>query len=130
MLFIDSKINSIGSKVVIIAFLLSGSFHLINPGVFQALIPPILGMQNFWIIPGDPEIFKTSDGTYFMIYGGFEESLGGYLNLAKANSNVPMNSISSELQQPGQLGDMSNLPECKPGEPPTADGKPCRNAGK
>ena len=89
-------------------------------------------------IPGDPEIFKTSDGTYYMIYGGFEESLGGYLNLAKANSNVPMNSISSELQQPGQgqqgqpgqPGDMSNLPECKPGEPPTADGKPCRNAGK
>jgi uncharacterized membrane protein len=29
---------------------LSGSFHLINPGVFQALVPPILGMQNFWII--------------------------------------------------------------------------------
>ena len=89
-------------------------------------------------IPGDPEIFKTSDGTYYMIYGGFEESLGGYLNLAKANSNVPMDSISSEFQQPGQGQqgqpgqpvDMSNLPECKPGEPPNPTGKPCRNAGK
>ena len=89
-------------------------------------------------IPGDPEIFKTSDGTYYMIYGRFEESLGGYLNLAKANSNVPMDSISSEFQQPGQgqqgqpgkPGDMSNLPECKPGEPPNPNGKPCRNTGK
>ena len=50
MIFIDSKINSIGSKVVIIAFLLSGSFHLVSPGTFYALIPPILGMQNFWIV--------------------------------------------------------------------------------
>jgi uncharacterized membrane protein len=40
----------IGTKIIIFIFLLSGSFHLINPGVFQALVPPILGMQNFWII--------------------------------------------------------------------------------
>ena len=40
----------IGTKIIIFIFLLSGSFHLINPGVFQALVPPILGIQNFWII--------------------------------------------------------------------------------
>jgi uncharacterized membrane protein len=40
----------IGTKILIFIFLLSGSFHLINPGVFQALVPPILGIQNFWII--------------------------------------------------------------------------------
>jgi uncharacterized membrane protein len=40
----------IGTKIIIFIFLLSGSFHLINPGVFQALVPPILGMQNIWII--------------------------------------------------------------------------------
>ena len=40
----------IGTNVIIFIFLLSGSFHLINPGVFRALVPPILGTQNFWII--------------------------------------------------------------------------------
>ena len=40
----------IGTNIIIFIFLLSGSFHLINPGVFRALVPPILGMQNFWII--------------------------------------------------------------------------------
>ncbi|MDA2977284.1 MAG: hypothetical protein O3B81_00735, partial [Actinomycetota bacterium] len=40
----------IGSKIIIFIFLLSGSFHLIDPGVFYALIPPILGMQNLWIV--------------------------------------------------------------------------------
>ena len=40
----------IGTKIIIFIFLLSGSFHLVNPGVFQALVPPILGTQNFWII--------------------------------------------------------------------------------
>jgi uncharacterized membrane protein len=40
----------IGTKIIIFIFLLSGSFHLINPGVFQSLVPLILGMQNFWII--------------------------------------------------------------------------------
>ena len=40
----------IGTKIIIFIFLLSGSFHLINPGVFQALVHPILGTQNFWII--------------------------------------------------------------------------------
>ena len=39
----------IGTKIIIFLFLLSGSFHLINPGVFQALVPPVLGGQNFWI---------------------------------------------------------------------------------
>ena len=40
----------IGTKIIIFIFLFSWSFHLINPGVFQALVPPILGIQNFWII--------------------------------------------------------------------------------
>ena len=48
MLKIENK--PIGTKIIIFIFLLSGSFHLINPGVFYALIPPILGMQNFWIV--------------------------------------------------------------------------------
>lgn len=39
----------LGTKIIIFLFLLSGSFHLINPGVFQALVPPVLGGQNFWI---------------------------------------------------------------------------------
>jgi uncharacterized membrane protein len=39
----------IGTKIIIFLFFLSGSFHLINPGVFQALVPPVLGGQNFWI---------------------------------------------------------------------------------
>jgi hypothetical protein len=88
-------------------------------------------------IPGDPEIFTASDGNVYMIYGMFSNEIGGYLNLAKANSNVPVDSISSEFQQPGQNQqgnpgqpvDMANLPECKPGEPPNPD-KPCRNTGK
>ena len=40
----------VGTKILILIFLVSGSFHLINPGVLQALVPPILRMQNFWII--------------------------------------------------------------------------------
>ena len=47
---VEIKDLPIGTKIIIFIFLLSGSFHLINPGVFQALVPPILGMQNFWII--------------------------------------------------------------------------------
>jgi uncharacterized membrane protein len=49
-LLVEAKNLPIGTKIIIFIFLLSGSFHLINPGVFQALVPPILGMQNFWII--------------------------------------------------------------------------------
>ncbi len=40
----------IGTKIIIIIFLISGSFHLINPGVFKSLIPPVLGNDLFWII--------------------------------------------------------------------------------
>ena len=48
----------IGTKIIIFLFLLSGSFHLINPGVFQALVPPVLGGQIFWIfLSGILEIF-------------------------------------------------------------------------
>ena len=47
---VEAKNFPIGSKIIIFIFLLSGSFHLINPGVFYALIPPILGMQNLWIV--------------------------------------------------------------------------------
>ncbi len=39
----------LGTKIISVIFLVSGSFHLINPGVFYSLIPPMLGMQNFWI---------------------------------------------------------------------------------
>jgi uncharacterized membrane protein len=47
---VEIKNLPIGSKIIIFIFLLSGSFHLIDPGVFYALIPPILGMQNLWIV--------------------------------------------------------------------------------
>ncbi len=47
---VEAKNLPIGSKIIIFIFLLSGSFHLIDPGVFYALIPPILGMQNLWIV--------------------------------------------------------------------------------
>lgn len=40
----------IGTNIIIFIFLMSGSLHLINPGVFQALVPPVLGTQNFWVI--------------------------------------------------------------------------------
>jgi len=46
---VEAQNLPIGSKIIIFIFLLSGSFHLIDPGIFYALIPPILGMQNFWI---------------------------------------------------------------------------------
>ena len=49
-LLVEAKNLPIGTKIIIFIFLLSGSFHLISPGVFQILVPPILGMQNFWII--------------------------------------------------------------------------------
>ena len=47
---VEAKNLPIGSKIIIFIFLLSGSFHLIDPGVFYALIPPILVMQNLWIV--------------------------------------------------------------------------------
>jgi uncharacterized membrane protein len=47
---VEAKNLPIGSKIIIFIFLLSGSFHLIDPGVFYALIPPMLGMQNLWIV--------------------------------------------------------------------------------
>ena len=47
---VEIKNLPIGTKIIIFIFLLSGIFHLINPGIFLSLIPPILGMQNFWII--------------------------------------------------------------------------------
>ena len=47
---VEAKNLPISTKIIIFIFLLSGSFHLINPGVFYALIPPILGMQNLWIV--------------------------------------------------------------------------------
>ena len=47
---VEAKNLPIGSKIIIFIFILSGSFHLIDPGVFYALIPPILGMQNLWIV--------------------------------------------------------------------------------
>jgi uncharacterized membrane protein len=47
---VAAKNLPIGSKIIIFIFLLSGSFHLIDPGVFYALIPPMLGMQNLWIV--------------------------------------------------------------------------------
>ena len=50
MKIVGLKDLPIGTNILIFIFLLSGSFHLINPGVFQALVPPILGTQNFWII--------------------------------------------------------------------------------
>ena len=48
-----TKINlslPIGTKIIIFIFLLSGIFHLVNPGVFTALVPPVLGNEFFWII--------------------------------------------------------------------------------
>jgi len=40
----------IGSKILVFIFLLSGTFHLVNPGVFEALIPPFLGNESLWIL--------------------------------------------------------------------------------
>jgi len=40
----------IGTKIIIFIFLLSGTFHFVNPGVFIALVPPALGNEFFWII--------------------------------------------------------------------------------
>jgi uncharacterized membrane protein len=39
-----------GSKILVFIFLLSGSVHLVNPGVFEALIPPFLGNESFWVL--------------------------------------------------------------------------------
>ncbi len=39
----------IGSKILVFIFLLSGTVHLVNPGVFEALIPPVLGNESLWI---------------------------------------------------------------------------------
>ena len=46
------EINSlpIGSKILVFIFLLSGTVHLVNPGVFEALIPPFLGNESLWIL--------------------------------------------------------------------------------
>jgi hypothetical protein len=85
-------------------------------------------------IPADPDIFKINNDLY-MIYGGFDPSLGGYLSLAKSNTNQPNKSESTEFQQPGegnqnpQPADMNNLPPCKPGEPPDPS-FPCKPSPK
>ena len=47
---VEIKDLPIGTKIIIFIFLLSGSFHLINPGVFQALVPPFLGTESLWIL--------------------------------------------------------------------------------
>jgi uncharacterized membrane protein len=39
----------IGSKILVFIFLLSGTLHLVNPGVFEALIPPVFGNESLWI---------------------------------------------------------------------------------
>jgi uncharacterized membrane protein len=40
----------IGSKILVFIFLLSGTVHLVNPGVFESLIPPFLGNESLWIL--------------------------------------------------------------------------------
>jgi uncharacterized membrane protein len=40
----------IGSKILVFIFLLSGSVHLVNPGAFEALIPPFLGIESLWVL--------------------------------------------------------------------------------
>ncbi len=40
----------IDSKILVFIFLLSGTVHLVNPGVFEALIPPFLGNESLWIL--------------------------------------------------------------------------------
>jgi uncharacterized membrane protein len=40
----------IGTKIIIFIFSLSGTFHLVNPGFFEALVPPVLGNELFWIV--------------------------------------------------------------------------------
>jgi uncharacterized membrane protein len=59
-----NKINfigiPIGSKILAFIFLLSGTVHLVNPGVFEALIPPILGNESMWIlVSGAAEIIAA-----------------------------------------------------------------------
>jgi uncharacterized membrane protein len=39
----------IGSKILVSIFVLSGIAHLVNPGAFEALIPPVLGNESLWI---------------------------------------------------------------------------------
>jgi uncharacterized membrane protein len=39
----------IGSKILVFIFLLSGYVHLVNLGVFEALIPPFLGNASLWV---------------------------------------------------------------------------------
>jgi uncharacterized membrane protein len=40
----------IGSRILVFIFLLSGSVHLVNPGVFEALIPPFLENESLWVL--------------------------------------------------------------------------------
>ena len=48
------------SKILIFTFLLSGTIHLVNPGVFEALIPPFLGKNYLWImVSGVTEIIAA-----------------------------------------------------------------------
>ncbi len=50
----------IGSKILVFIFLLSGTVHLVNPGVFEALIPPVLGNESLWIlVSGAAEIIAA-----------------------------------------------------------------------
>jgi len=50
----------IGSKILVFIFLLSGIVHLVNPGVFEALIPPFLGNESLWIaVSGAAEIIAA-----------------------------------------------------------------------
>ena len=50
----------IGSKILVFIFLLSGTLHLVNPGVFEALIPPVLGNESLWIaVSGGAEIIAA-----------------------------------------------------------------------
>jgi uncharacterized membrane protein len=43
---IKTKSLPMGSKILVFIFLFSGTAHLVNPGVFEALIPPFLGNES------------------------------------------------------------------------------------
>jgi uncharacterized membrane protein len=50
--FIKINVTSlpVSSRILVFIFLLSGIIHLFKPGVFEALIPPILGNESLWIV--------------------------------------------------------------------------------
>ena len=76
-------------------------------------------------IPGDPDIFELK-GDHYMIFGGFEESFGGFLNIAKSVKEAPEKPLENNSGPNPNAGNPGTMPQCAPGQNSTPE-MPCIN---